>query len=69
MTLTLGALYEKQGLMGRAREIYRRLADGPDEAAAEEARRRLATLPSAEARITLLRELLERIETARRGEG
>jgi hypothetical protein len=57
VTATLAELYVKQGLIGKAREIYRRLAENGDEAA----RVRLAELPSAEARITLLRELLERV--------
>lgn len=66
MTLTLAALYEKQGLVGRAREIYRRLAEGPDPQAAAVARRRLAELPSAETHIGLLTGLLERIAARRR---
>jgi hypothetical protein len=67
VTLTLAALYEKQGLVGRAREIYRRLADSPDEATAAAARRKLAELPSsAEAHIALLSSLLERIAARRR---
>ena len=63
MTLTLAELYARQGLMGRAREIYRKLAEAGDETA----RRRLAELPSAQARIAILQELLVRIERARRG--
>ena len=57
MTATLAELYVKQGLIGKAREIYRRLAEEGNEAA----RRRLLELPSAEARIRLLEELLERV--------
>ena len=57
MTATLAELYVKQGLIGKARDIYRRLAESGDEAA----RRRLQELPSAEARIRLLEELLERL--------
>ena len=64
--MTLAELYVKQGLIGRAREIYRRLAEGPDAAAAEAARKRLAELPSAEAGVALLEELLERVR-ARKG--
>lgn len=69
MTLTLASLYEKQGLLGKAREIYRSIAGGTDREAAEEARRRLAALPSAAGQIEVLRELLGRVERARRGEG
>jgi len=63
MTATLAELYVKQGLIGRAREIYRRLAEQGDEA-----RRRLSELPSAEGSIALLRELLDRVQ-GRRGRG
>lgn len=63
MTATLAELYVKQGLIGRAREIYRRLAEQGDEAA----RRRLAELPSSKARIDALRELLQRVQSRRRG--
>src|SRR5205823_14080363 len=63
VTATLAELYVKQGLIGKAREIYRRLAAAGDESA----RRRLLELPSAEARIRLLEELLERVR--RRGHG
>lgn len=62
MTATLAELYVKQGLIGRARDIYRRLAEQGDEAA----RRRLLELPSAEAGIAVLTELLERVQ-GRRG--
>ena len=54
MTVTLAELYVKQGLIG------------PDAAAAEAARKRLAELPSAEAGVALLEELLERVR-ARKG--
>lgn len=63
MTLTLAELYVRQGLIGRAREIYRRLAQAGDETA----RQRLAELPSAPARIAVLRDLLERVQDRRRG--
>jgi lipopolysaccharide biosynthesis regulator YciM len=64
VTLTLAELYLRQGLIGRAREIYRRLADSGDETA----RRRLSELPSAEAKIAVLRELLGRVQDRRRGQ-
>jgi lipopolysaccharide biosynthesis regulator YciM len=62
VTATLAELYVKQGLIGRARYIYRQLAEQGDEAA----RRRLEELPSAEAGIAVLTELLERVQ-GRRG--
>ncbi len=63
MTLTLAELYVRQGLIGRAREIYRRLA----QAGNETARKRLAELPSAPERIAMLQELLRRVQDRRRG--
>jgi len=57
-------LYVRQGLIGRAREIYRRLAEAGDEAA----RLRLAELPSAPERIAILGELLARVQDRRRGQ-
>jgi hypothetical protein len=57
-------LYVRQGLIGRAREIYRRLAEAGDEAA----RLRLAELPSAPERIAMLGELLARVQDRRRGQ-
>jgi hypothetical protein len=57
-------LYVRQGLIGRAREIYRRLAEAGDEAA----RLRLAELPSAPERIAMLGELLSRVQDRRRGQ-
>ena len=63
MTATLAELYVKQGLIGRARDIYRRLAEQGDEAA----RQRLAELPSAEGGIAVLAELLQRVQERRRG--
>jgi hypothetical protein len=63
VTLTLAELYVRQGLIGRAREIYRRLADAGDETA----RQRLAELPSAEGSIAVLRDLLTRVQERRRG--
>ena len=61
-TETLAELYVKQGLIGRARDIYRRLADE----GSEKARRRLAELPSAQGRIAILEELLEKLSARRR---
>jgi hypothetical protein len=65
LTLTLAELYAKQGLHGRAREIYKRLAEGPDAAVAAIARKRLAELPSAGLRIAVLEELLTRVRSRR----
>jgi lipopolysaccharide biosynthesis regulator YciM len=61
VTLTLAELYVRQGLIGKAREIYRRLADAGDETA----RRRLSELPSAERKIAALRDLLARVQERR----
>ena len=61
MTRTLAELYVKQGLIGRAREIYQRLAEQGDEVARE----RLRELPSAKGRIEALQELLERVRSRR----
>ena len=63
MTHTLAELYVRQGLIGWAREIYRRLADAGDETA----RQRLSELPSAEGSIAVLRDLLIRVQERRRG--
>jgi lipopolysaccharide biosynthesis regulator YciM len=63
VTLTLAELYVRQGLIGRAREIYRRLAEEGNETA----RRRLAELPSAQPRIAMLQDLLTRVQDRRRG--
>ena len=62
MTATLAELYVKQGLYGRAREIYRRLAAQGDAKAAQ----RLRELPSSEREIELLQALLERMKERRR---
>ena len=65
-TATLAELYVKQGLVGRARAIYRELAAGSDAAAAEQAQRRLSELgPSASGHIDALRSLLERVQQRR----
>ncbi|HUJ24992.1 MAG TPA: hypothetical protein VLW85_03170 [Myxococcales bacterium] len=61
MTQTLAELYVRQGLIGKAREIYRRLAEQGDEAA----RQRLEELPSAHGEIGLLQQLLERVRERR----
>ena len=61
MTRTLAELYVKQGLIGKARAIFRRLAEQGDEAA----RRRLAELPSSKGGIEALEELLERVKERR----
>ena len=63
MTATLAELYVKQGLIGRARDIYRRLAEQGDEAA----QRRLTELPSGEGEVAVLKELLGRVQERRRG--
>ena len=63
MTHTLAELYVRQGLIGRARVIYRRLAEGGDETA----RQRLAELPSAGGSIAVLQDLLIRVQERRRG--
>ena len=62
MTATLAELYVKQGLIGRAREIYRRLAEQGD----AQARKRLEELPSSGAAIGLLEELVQRVKERRR---
>ncbi len=62
MTATLAELYVRQGLIGRARAIYRRLADQGDAKAAQ----RLAELPSSEREIERLGQLLERVKERRR---
>jgi hypothetical protein len=64
VTRTLAELYVRQGLIGRAREIYRRLAEAGDETA----RLRLAELPSAPAPIAMLQDLLTRVQDRRRGQ-
>ena len=63
MTLTLAELYVRQGLIGRAREIYRRLAEAGDETA----RKRLSELPAAPGQIAMLEDLLHRVRDRRRG--
>jgi lipopolysaccharide biosynthesis regulator YciM len=58
VTATLAELYVKQGLIGRAREIYRRLAEQGD----PRAKQRLAELPSSGAEIEVLQALLARVK-------
>jgi lipopolysaccharide biosynthesis regulator YciM len=65
LTITLAELYVKQGYIGRAREIYKRLAEGPDAAVAAVARKRLLELPSAVLRIAILEELLTLVRSRR----
>jgi|GEM_PF-1349999 len=69
VTATLAELYVKQGLIGRAREIYQKLAQGRDPKAALLARGRLKELPSAGQGIAILETLLERVQSARRNTG
>ncbi len=61
MTETLAELYLRQGLIGMARDIYRRLAEQGDAKALQ----RLSELPSAEREIELLNRLLARIRERR----
>jgi lipopolysaccharide biosynthesis regulator YciM len=63
VTRTLAELYVKQGLIGKARAIYRRLAEQGDETA----RQRLLELPSSKARIEALEALLEQVRRRRKG--
>ena len=66
-TLTLAELYERQGLKGKARELYTVLAGSPDARVREEAGRRLGTLgPSAQDGIRFLEELQRRVQERRR---
>lgn len=66
-TATLAEMYVRQGLVGRAREIFQALARGPDAQAARLAERRLLELgPPASGQIELLQRLLERVRRQRR---
>jgi hypothetical protein len=66
-TLTLAGLYERQGLVGTAREMYQRLAnEGPAEQRQEAARRLQRLVPPASGSIERLRVLLKRVEERRR---
>jgi lipopolysaccharide biosynthesis regulator YciM len=66
-TATLAEMYVRQGLIGRAREIFRALSKGPDPVAAKLAARRLLELgPAAQDRIELLQALLARVREQRR---
>jgi hypothetical protein len=66
LTATLAELYVKQGLIGRAREIYQRLAADADPNVAAAARKRLRELPEATGEIAILTELLERVRSRSR---
>ena len=66
-TLTLAALYARQGLAGKARELYRRIAEEGPPAEREEAGRRLQELgPPAGGSIELLEALLLQVAGRRR---
>jgi len=66
-TLTLADLYARQGLLGRAREIYRRIAEQGSVEQQAEAQRRLGALgPAAQGEIELLRILMTRVQERRR---
>ena len=66
-TATLAEMYVRQGLLGRAREILRKLEGGQDPVAARLATQRLVELgPSARERIQFLRTLLVRVREQRR---
>jgi hypothetical protein len=66
-TATLAEMYLRQGLVGRAREIFRAISLGPDPVAARLAAARLTALgPPAVDSIELLTTLLARIREQRR---
>ena len=65
-TLTLAGLYARQGLEGRAREMYRRLSQEGPQGQREEAARRLHELgPAAGGSISLLQALMKRVQERR----
>ena len=65
--MTLAELYSRQGLNGRAREIYQQLAEEGSAEQQAEVQRRLAALgPSAKEEIELLRALMARVQERRR---
>jgi hypothetical protein len=69
-TLTLADLYARQGLVGKARDIYLRLARDGSPGEREEAARRLEALgPPARTGIELLEVLLSRVAQRRRESG
>ncbi|MBS2025734.1 MAG: hypothetical protein JST92_25320 [Deltaproteobacteria bacterium] len=69
-TLTLAALYDKQGLKGKARELYEELKKSDDPRIREEAARRLGALgPSGQDAISLLHELSRRVQERKRRQG
>jgi hypothetical protein len=64
-TATLAELYVKQGLVGRARAIYRALVEAGG-AQGEAAQKRLLELPpGAEGSIEVLQRLLQRVQQNR----
>jgi hypothetical protein len=66
-TLTLAEIYQRQGLQGRARDIYRRLVEtGSVEQRREAARRLYEMAPPARETIDLLEVLLARVRDRRR---
>jgi hypothetical protein len=66
-TLTLADLYARQGLLGRAREIYQRVSEGGSLEQRAEAARKLRELgPAAQREIELLRSLMARVQERRR---
>jgi hypothetical protein len=69
-TLTLGDLYARQGLAGKAREIYRALlAEGPVGERGEAAERLRKLVPPARLSIELLQVLLARVVQRKRPRG
>lgn len=67
VTLTIAAIYAGQGLLGKAREMYRRLSQEGTPEQRQEALQRLAKLgPDAGAAIRLLEGLRGRIAERRR---
>lgn len=66
-TLTLAELYARQGLVGRAREIFQQVArDGTPEQRMVAAARLAELGPSAQESIDLLRSLMGRVQKRRR---
>ena len=66
-TLTLADLYARQGLAGKAREIYAQIAArGSGEQQAEARRRLLSLAPAAGREIELLRALMVRVQERRK---
>jgi hypothetical protein len=66
-TLTLAGLYARQGLVGKAREMYRLLSqDAAPELRAEAVRQLEALGPAADGAIELLEGLLAQVRRRRR---